>query len=158
MKDALITIKTVQNGGGEDGETKIVTVGKYEKTPFGCRFTYNETDATGFEGSTTTFRIWDGDDCRLEMVRSGSYQSELYVDKDKKSYSVYSTPFGEMTVGIQANRFCPKLDENGGTVDLSYVMDINSSLVGRFEMEIEIEGRGQKSEIRDQRSDFLQKS
>lgn len=136
MRDAVIKIKSVQRDGFDKNETEVITAGSFEVVPSGYELRYDETDATGYEGSKTVLRILDGS--RIELVRSGAVASELYIERGRKNFCLYGTPFGEVTVGVQAKSVESRLTDLGGKVSASYVIDINSSLIGDYDLEIDV--------------------
>ncbi len=136
MRDAVIKIKSVQREGGESSETEVITAGRFGKIKSGYELRYDETDATGYEGSKTVLRILDGS--RIEMVRSGAVASELYIERGRKNFCLYGTPFGEITVGVQGKSVDSKMTDAGGNISASYVIDINSSLIGDYDLLIDV--------------------
>lgn len=134
MKEVIITIKsTVKNGDNTD-TTELITDGKYELLNDGCELQYEETEATGYEGSSTGIRITSG--VKLEMLRTGSVNSELYIETGRKNYCQYGTPFGSFTVAVFANSIHTELDENGGKVIAMYTMDVDAAPIGTYTLEI----------------------
>jgi uncharacterized beta-barrel protein YwiB (DUF1934 family) len=72
------------------------------------------------------------------MSRSGSVSSNLIVELGKKHHCVYGTPYGDFMVGVNANYIHSDLGDNGGKLDFRYVIDVNSSYVGDFDISIEV--------------------
>ena len=72
------------------------------------------------------------------MSRTGSVISNLIVELGKKHHCVYGTPYGDLMVGVNANYIHSELDDNGGKLDFKYVIDVNSSYVGDFDISIEV--------------------
>ena len=136
MRDAVIKIKSVQRDGNGENETEVITAGSFEVVNSGYVLRYDETDATGFEGSKTVLKIMDGS--RIELVRSGAVASELYIERGRKNFCLYGTPYGEVTVGIQGKNVESRMTDLGGKVRASYVIDINSSLIGDYDLEIDV--------------------
>lgn len=136
MNNAVITITSVRKDGDDVDTTQIVTEGGYTYLCNGCEFTYTETDATGFEGSSTVVRIENGQ--RLEMQRSGTANTELLVETGKKNYCMYGTPFGDLTIGVLGKSVSADIDENGGKISVEYVMDMNSCFAGDFSLDIDV--------------------
>lgn len=136
MDNVLITIKSTQRSGEDVDVTEVITQGRYNLTPTGCEMFYTETEATGFEGSETVVRIVPGE-C-LEMMRSGSANTDLIIETGRKNFCRYVTPFGELIVGAVAKRVDADLHENGCTVTAEYTMDINSELLGEYTLEISV--------------------
>lgn len=139
MKDVIISIKSIQRANGEEERTEVITEGGYSLTDDGCEIVYNETDATGYEGSVTSVSVAAGK--RLEIIRSGAVSSELLIETGRKNYCLYGTPYGDLTVGAQAKRIEARIDENGGHILAEYSMDINSLAMGDYILDIEVKSR-----------------
>lgn len=72
------------------------------------------------------------------MNRTGTVEANLVVDIGEKQHCVYGTPYGDFMVGITAKTIRSDLDENGGMLFFHYVLDVNSSYIGDFEIAIEV--------------------
>lgn len=125
-----------QSDGEQKESTELFSKAVYEKTLSGYKLTYDESEATGFNGSTTTIELFDGK--KVVMSRTGSVISNLIVELGKKHHCVYGTPYGDLMVGVNANYIHSDLDDNGGKLDFKYVIDVNSSYVGDFDISIEV--------------------
>ena len=125
-----------QSDGEQKESTELLSRAVYEKTNRGYKLTYDESEATGFKGSTTTIELFDGK--KVVMSRTGSVISNLIVELGKKHHCVYGTPYGDLMVGVNANYIHSELDDNGGKLDFKYVIDVNSSYVGDFDISIEV--------------------
>lgn len=136
MREAIIKIKSIQREGAQKSETEVITAGSFRKIKSGYELRYDETDATGYEGSKTVLRILDGS--RIEMTRSGTVAGELYIERGRKNFCQYGTPFGGITVGVQGKSVESRMTDSGGNVSASYVIDINSSLIGDYDLEIDV--------------------
>ncbi len=136
MSEAVIKIKSIQHDGSDQNETEVITEGSFRKIKSGYELCYEDTDATGYEGSKTVLKVLDGS--RIELLRSGAFSSELYIERGKKNFSLYGTPFGEMKIGVLAKNVESLLTDIGGKVKASYVIDINSTLLGDYDLEIDV--------------------
>ena len=125
-----------QSDGENKESTELLSRAVYEKTVSGYTLTYDESEATGYKGSTTTIELFDGK--KVVMSRSGSVSSNLIVELGKKHHCVYGTPYGDFMVGVNANYIHSDLGDNGGKLDFRYVIDVNSSYVGDFDISIEV--------------------
>ena len=65
----------------------------------------------------------------------------MTVQLGEKHHCVYGTLFGNFEVGVAAKKINVKLDDNGGTLYFSYVVDVNSSYIGDFEISVEVKPR-----------------
>ena len=135
-KDVSIKLVSRQNDGNSKEESELISTGLYEPTETGYRISYEESEAKGFEGSITTLET---DGCRkVTMTRTGAVESNLVVEMGTKQHCVYGTPYGDFMVGITAKSIRSDLDENGGLLFFHYVIDVNSSYIGDFEITIEV--------------------
>ena len=126
-KEVSIKLVSRQSDGNTKEETELISAGLYEATEKGYRISYEESEATGFEGSVTTLET---EGCRkVTMNRTGTVEANLVVDKGEKQHCVYGTPYGDFMID---------LDENGGMLFFHYVLDVNSSYIGDFEIAIEV--------------------
>jgi uncharacterized beta-barrel protein YwiB (DUF1934 family) len=50
----------------------------------------------------------------------------MIFEKDKCHIGHYETPYGDFTISVTANKIDVSLDENGGNIDIDYIMDINN--------------------------------
>lgn len=136
-KRAMITIKTKQSDGNNTEQTEIITSGKYKKTDDGYVMSYNDTEATGYEGSKTTLTVFDGDE-KVIMSRTGSSTSQLTIEKGVKHHCHYGTPYGPFMLGITANDIMSSLTDDGGKLNFKYVIDIDSGYMGDFDINITV--------------------
>lgn len=136
QKDVLITLKSIQSDGTDKSETELITEGLYKKTKDGFTITYDESEATGYKGSRTVLTAVG--DTFVTMQRTGSTNSNLFIEKGKKHHCHYGTPYGVFMVGITTKDIKSTLSENGGDLYMNYVVDINSSYVSDHEIIVNI--------------------
>ena len=63
---------------------------------------------------------------------------EKVAEYSNSQHCVYGTPYGDFMIGITAKTIRSDLDENGGMLFFHYVLDVNSSYIGDFEIAIEV--------------------
>lgn len=138
MGEIKVNIKLIstQSDGYDKEQTEIMTDGEFEVTDTGYMISYEESEATGFEGSVTSLEVFG--DNKVVMVRSGEVSSNLIMEMGEKHHCVYGTPYGVIEVGVDARRIDVKLDENGGNLFIHYVIDVNSGYVGDFEISVDV--------------------
>lgn len=134
----MITVKSLQRIDDEVNETEIITEGTLEATADGYELRYIESDTTGYEGANTLLKINQN---KFELLRTGSVEGELIIELDKKNFCHYGTPYGELIVGVQAKYIKNNLSIFGGKAEAGYVMDMNSVLVGNYELTVEVKPR-----------------
>ncbi len=136
-KEVNITLVTTQSDGSEKQTMELFTKGRFSKNILGYVVSYEESEATGYEGSTTSLTIFDGN-AKVEMQRTGASGSQLILEKGKKHFCRYGTPFGDFTVGVYASDIKSDLSDDGGTVRFNYVLDINASYIGDYEVVVTV--------------------
>ena len=97
---------------------------------------YEESETTGMEGSNMQLRI--SPEHMVSIIRTGNYQTHLVVQAGKKHFCHYETPFGDFTVGISAKFVHDALTEDGGSLELRYTVDSNSTLLSDNEILIHV--------------------
>lgn len=134
-KKVSITIDSTQIVDGESDKTELFTVGTLEADEDGYRLCYDESEATGFEGSSVTVKLLPDS---VTVMRTGKAVSTLIIERGKKHHCHYGTEFGDFLIGVNTDEIKNDLTENGGEVYLKYTLDINSSLMSENEMRINV--------------------
>ena len=134
-KNVCITIKSTQTVDEEKDTTELFTFGAMEQFDGGFRLHYDESEATGFEGSSVTLEVSDN---MVTMTRSGKVISSLFIEKGKKHHCHYGTAFGDFMIGVCTDEIKNELKSTGGDVYLRYTLDINSSYMSENEMHINV--------------------
>ncbi len=114
----------------------LTTLGCFSFAPEQTLITYEESEATGFAGDTTTLSV-EGNR-RATLTRRGNTFSTLVIEKGKKHMCHYDTGEGTMVIGVFADKIENDLDEHGGELRLRYRLDINSSALSINELNISV--------------------
>ena len=114
---------------------ELVTEGTLEAIPGGWEIRYEESSLTGMEGVTTVFRIQAD---RITLIRSGRLNYQMEFQLGVLHQSLYQMEFGALMITVCATRIDSKIDETGGTVDLTYGIDIEQSAGGVVEYHLDI--------------------
>lgn len=127
----------------DDDEEKIefFTVGQYAMTPDGAVITYEETEGIGYEDCEVSVKVCGSS---ITVERTGPAASTLCIEKNVKHHSIYGTPFGDFTMGINTYDIQNTLGEAGGRLWFKYSIDINSDFVSENEMEILVTPSGEE--------------
>ena len=132
----LLTIRSEQHFENADPDSmELMTDGTLELTEEGLRLTYQETELTGLEGTTTTFEIRGP---QVILTRSGSVNSQMVFEEGRQHTSLYETPFGELSIDIQTSRLRHNLTEQGGVMDLRYSISVEHAAAGRNAFKIRV--------------------
>ena len=78
--DVNINLVSTQSDGENLERTELFTRGKYKKTADGYVISYEESEATGFEGSITSLEVFGQKKVVLE--RTGSTESQFIIEKE----------------------------------------------------------------------------
>jgi uncharacterized beta-barrel protein YwiB (DUF1934 family) len=136
-KEVLIYIRGVQAYGDADSsDVELISEGTMTTADNGeITLTYQETELTGMEGTTTCITI------REDMVvlsRMGSISSQMTFQPGRRHSSLYETAWGAMTVDIATSRYAHRMGEHGGILELCYSLTIQHQLVGENLLKIRV--------------------
>ena len=88
----MLFVKGEQYFDGIDPDsTELMTEGTMVLTEDGMRLSYQESELTGMEGTTTTFEITGK---RVILRRTGTTNSQMVFEEGMQHTSLYETPFG----------------------------------------------------------------
>ena len=125
----MISVRGEQYYDGVDPDsTELMTEGTLEQTADGLRISYQETELTGMEGTTTTFEVKGP---RVTLTRSGAVNSQMIFEEGKQHTSIYETPFGDLSVDIQTSELKHNLSERGGLMEIKYSIAVEHTVTGR---------------------------
>ena len=119
----------------DPNETKLMTDGTMEVTEEGYLLTYQESELTGMEGTTTTFEVKEK---QVILTRSGTVNSQMIFEEGKQHTSLYETPFGELPVDIQTSSLRHTLTERGGVMEIKYSIAVAHTVTGRNCFKIQV--------------------
>jgi len=126
--NVIISIKGKQvNENGPD-EMELVTEGRMICNDKGVLVSYQETELTGLQGTTTMLRITGP---VVTLLREGTVNSQMVFEEGRRHLSMYETPYGSMSVGINTRRVKNTIGESGGDLEIDYAIEIDNLMVGR---------------------------
>ena len=135
-KDVIISIRGTQDYSGTDPDTmELVTEGKLAVQDGALCLSYEESELTGMEGTTTVFQV---EPEKVTLLRLGSVQSEMVFEEGRRHMSLYSTPYGHMEIGVRARRLNSTLELTGGRLEIDYDIEINHMLAGQSLFRIDV--------------------
>lgn len=108
--------------------TELMTEGTLTLREGNLYLSYQESELTGMEGTTTTFAV---EGPRVTLMRTGSVNSQMVFEEGKQHTSLYETPFGELTVDIQTSKLIHNLSERGGLMEIKYSIAVEHTVTGR---------------------------
>ena len=135
-KDVLITIKGTQRVGGESDVIEMMTTGRFYRKNKLYYISYEETEATGYEGCRTTLKVGPND--KVTMTRFGPSRSQLIVEQGVRHQCQYDTGYGAMTIGVNTRHLLADLNDQGGDIEIDYAIEIDHAIAGRNVFQIQV--------------------
>lgn len=137
----LISLLSTQIQDDEKTESELFTNAEITLNRNGSTISYEDTEATGFEGSVTTVKV--NGNKEASVIRTGTSNSLLLLENGKRSYCQYGTPFGIFQIGVYTHTIENTLNENG-RLYMKYTLDLNASKLSDNEITITIHNNNQK--------------
>lgn len=135
----MLSIEGRQSYAGQEPEViELVTDGTLEQTADGWIVSYEESDLTGMQGVTTTFTVEDG---KLTLTRTGKLNSQMVFQEGVRHDSLYQMEFGALMLSVCARKILVNLTTEGGTIDLSYGIEIEQSEAGVIDYHLDIKAK-----------------
>ena len=136
MKNVMITVKGVQGIDNEKDTVELTTEGKFGQKDGKYFISYEEGQL--MESASAKTNIYINSPKSLVLTRKGDINSRLEIEEDLRKTCFYSTPIGELNMGIYGEKVDINLNENGGSVRLVYTIDSDLKLLSRNEVEITV--------------------
>ncbi len=128
-REVLLTIVSNQQMPGEAPETtRLVTDGLLEEDGEAIVLSYAESELTGLQGTTTSFRILPEE---ILLTRSGALNSQMCFHLHTEHQSLYDMGFGALLLRIRTDHLSSNLTPEGGTLEVSYTITIEDQASGR---------------------------
>ena len=135
--NVIISIKGMQSLDGAENETvELVTEGTLIRDGDGeYTISYQESEVTGMEGTLTTFQIERG---RVTLLRIGEFNSQMVFEEGRRHLSMYETPYGALSVGVNTRRMHSDLGLAGGNIEIDYAIEIDHAVAGQNLFRIQV--------------------
>ena len=138
-KTVVLSIQGRQSYPGQEPEViELVTDGTMEFRSGGWDITYEESELTGLEGVTTTFRVEPG---KVTLTRKGALNSTMVFQENVVHESLYQMPFGALMLSVKATSVFFDIVPDGGVIDLSYNISIENSEAGVIDYHLDIRAK-----------------
>ena len=135
--NCLICIDGTLDQQGEQERIQLKTRGSFLRRGNSFFITYEETEATGYAGCTTTVKV-AADESRVAMLRFGPASSQLIIEKGVRHVCHYETGVGALTLGVAADEIrCPHTDA-GGQAFFSDTLDDGTQELSRNLVEVSV--------------------
>lgn len=135
-KQIILFVRGEQTYDGVSPEvTELATEGLMTIEGEEVTLTYQESEITGMEGTTTRF-IVRGDTVVLE--RTGMIVSRMEFKQGERSSSFYETPWGTMAVDIATTKLAHRLTERGGVMEIAFTIAVNHQVTGENRFKVRV--------------------
>ena len=132
----LLTIEGRQYYDGQTPDViELTTEGTMQLKDGGWEISYVESDLTGLNGVTTTFRV---EPERVVLTREGKLHSQMVFRLGQTHESLYQMEFGALMISVCARQVMFDLTPEGGFIDLVYDIDIEQSTGGTIDAVMEM--------------------
>lgn len=140
MKQAVVlSIRGRQQYADQEPEViELVTDGTMEFRNGGWDITYQESELTGLEGVTTTFRVEPG---KVILNRTGKLQSQMVFQEGVPHESLYQMAFGALMITVKATSVFFDIVPDGGMIDLMYNIEIENTEAGVIDYHLDIRAK-----------------
>ena len=139
--NVIISIRGCQRGEAAQDETiELVTEGCLQPDGAdGYTLSYQESEVTGLEGTLTTFQI---EPDRVTLLRVGEVNSQMVFQEGRRHLSMYDTPYGALSIGVNTRRMRSDLSASGGSIEIDYAIEIDHALAGQNLFRIQVREKG----------------
>ena len=135
MEKIMINIDGTQNfGNGEANNVELTTEGELSVSADSYTLKYKESELTGMEGTTTEITVENNG--IVNLVRSGTVNSNLVFEEGKRHLSSSETDDGAFSIGVFASYVDTVLERNYGEISITYAMDVDDKPIGENEIRV----------------------
>lgn len=136
-KDVIISIEGLQiDPDGAQEKVELITHGFLQSDPeLGYSLTYEESELTGMNGTTTSFQIGEN---QITLRRQGSLNSEMVFQEGERHVSLYDTGFGGLMIGVNTQRAWADIGLSGGKMELRYIVEVENRAISENVFHVEV--------------------
>ncbi|MBE6790002.1 MAG: DUF1934 domain-containing protein [Ruminococcaceae bacterium] len=134
-EERLLKIIDISSDGVDTDKVEMETTCIYYGTPDNYTVEFDEIFAEDMK-SHTVLRVKDGECAHL--LRRGSINTELIIEKGKRHNCAYATPYGELMVGITAQEISSDAKEDSLKLKMNYTIDFYGEVNQTKEMTVTV--------------------
>ena len=134
-EERLLKIIDISSDGVDTDTVEMETTCIYYGTPDNYTVEFDEIFAEDMK-SHTVLRVKDGECAHL--LRRGSINTELIIEKGKRHNCAYATPYGELMVGITAQQISSDATEDSLKLKMNYTIDFHGEVNQTKEMTVTV--------------------
>ena len=135
-RKVLLSITGKQSYRDQEPEViELVTEGTMEFRDGGWDISYQESDLTGLQGVTTTFRV---EPDKVTLTRTGPLRSIMEFRVGQAHDSLYELEFGALMITVTTKSLFFDILPEGGCIDVCYDIEIEKSEGGQVDYHLDI--------------------
>lgn len=146
MKEILLEITGTQRIDGYKDSTQLTTVGTFEHTDDCYIIRYTEQQEPPQKPVEVTVKI-SKDEKKVEMTRSGAFDSRLVIEKSNRNLCQYGTDYGDILMGIAGHYIETEINDTDGKFVFSYDIDLNGALASKNEVKMVFRNNQEQSNV-----------
>ena len=136
LADALLSPQ--DEGEDEPQTTEMYSDARLRLTDDMFSLSYEESELTGMEGSSSQITFLYSQPELVTMLRSGSVSTALVFEPGKRHFCTYKTPFMPFEVCVQTLHIDNQLLSPTATLDIDYLVEIRGAEAERCRLHLEI--------------------
>lgn len=140
-KEVKLRIRGIQIQNGDAGDNvEVVSVGKmYEREGFVC-IAYDEVVKEEENGVVQVAKnLLKIRDDQVEVVKKGPAESHMVFVPERTTYTYYSTPLGELEIGIYTNSLEKVKLPDGFHLRMQYDLELNQTFISKCNVDVVVE-------------------
>lgn len=135
-KDVLVSLKGLQFSlAEEETHVETVTAAEYYRKNNSHYVIFDEL-FEGFEGSARN--VIKFKEHSLDLTKRGLVNVHMIFEENRKNMTNYSTPFGDIMIGIDAKKVRLEEAEEEIQVDVDYALEINYEYLADCKLSMKI--------------------
>ncbi|HOQ75602.1 MAG TPA: DUF1934 domain-containing protein [Thermoclostridium sp.] len=136
-KQVLITVDSkMDDMNGGNNAMSLVTEGRLSVENDEYVLSYEESQITGLNGTTTVIRATSDS---VTLIRHGAVSSMMLFEVGKTHLTDYQTQYGSIMLGVTARKVDVAMNENGGHINVDYIVEYNRAYGGRNSISVKIQ-------------------
>lgn len=137
IKDVLISIKGEQIIDGSTDTIEFITDGRFGIKDGKYFLSYDDSQMLDTNETIKTYIHIDSENSFI-LQRKGKINSKMVIEKNTRNTCLYDTVQGRLVIGIFGEELKFSLNDNGGEIEMSYVIDSDLRLISRNKVNITI--------------------
>jgi len=141
----LVSLKSCahRDEAAEDETMSMLTSGQLEVDSARAVVRYEESIDESLPPQQVEILI---EDETVTMNRGGAYSTQMVFRLGCRYEGQYHTPYGDMDLALYCTKLGYDIGDDGGTLELSYQLDINGRFAAMHDMELHLFRQGDGNE------------